>query len=415
MRYGLIGDPIAHSWSPLIHSLLAGIEYEKVQVQEADLKQFLEDRDFVGINVTIPHKQAVIPYLDELDPAAEKIGAVNCIINQNGKLIGYNTDYIGFRTMLEHNGIHVKNKKAAVLGSGGVSKAAVQALQDMGGIPVIVSRRAGEDRITYEEVMVHQSEYQILINATPVGMSPNCDAVPIDIGSFTGLEAVVDLIANPLRTRLLFDAGQHGIKICGGFEMLVRQAFGADELFLKQTLDPACVETCMNTLYHERRSIVLIGMPTSGKSTLGKLLAEKTGRQLIEMDEQLVQQMNMSVLQAFAEKGEEYFRTEESRLAESLRTGGSKVISTGGGIIKNPENIRYLSENGLIVWIDRNPNLLFGSKSRPLSTGEAQIQKLYQERHETYETDADITIQNNSTIEEAIHELIEKTGEKEIV
>ncbi|NCB33945.1 MAG: shikimate dehydrogenase [Erysipelotrichia bacterium] len=415
MKYGLIGDPVAHSWSPQIHALLSGIEYEKIQISEENLQQFMKKRDFCGINVTIPHKQAVIQYLDGLDQAAEEIGAVNCIVNRNGKLTGYNTDCLGFRTMLEHNSIMVKNKKAAVLGSGGASKAVVQALREMGSIPVVVSRRAGEGRITYETLTEHQREYRILINATPVGMSPNCDAMPIDLSIFTELEAAVDLIANPLRTRMLIEAEKRGIRTCGGFEMLVRQAFSADELFLNQKLDPACVETCMNTLYHERRSIVLIGMPTSGKSTLGKLLAEKTGRTLVEMDDLLAAKMGMPIAQIFLEKGESYFRKEESELAESLRTGGSLAISTGGGIIKDPENMRYLSENGLVVWIDRNPELLFGSESRPLSTGEAQIRKLYLERREIYEADADIVIENNSTIEEAIQELIVKTGEKDIV
>lgn len=413
MKYGLIGDPIEQSWSPVIHHLLCGMEYEKVNVTPSQLKQFMEQKDFLGINVTIPHKQAVIPYLDELDPSAEEIGAVNCIINHNGRLKGYNTDYLGLKKMLKNHQIDVSGKRAAVLGSGGASKAAVQAVKALGGTPLIVSRSGKDGCINYEQLVQQEEQFQILINATPVGMIPKPQSVPVDLSQFHHLTAVVDLVANPLRTSLQFEAKMRGIRYCGGFEMLVRQAYSADELFLNQKLDPSCVLTCMNQLLYERQNIVLIGMPTSGKSTIAKLYAKQTHRTLIEMDDLLVEKMGMSIPYAFKTKGEQYFRSEETALAESLIPGRCQVISTGGGIIKNKDNMKALSMNGLIVWIDRKPELLFGSESRPLSNTEAEVQKLYEERRKLYEQYADIVIENNSTIEDALKQLDTSITERE--
>lgn len=410
MKYGLIGMPLGHSWSPEIHALLIHESYVKKELREEELADFLKAKDFAGINVTIPYKQAVIPYLDEVDQRASRIGAVNCIVNRDGKLIGYNTDCIGFYDMMRAN--HMPLGRAAVLGSGGASKAVKAALEELGCDPVTVSRTPHGDMISYDELYARESEFTLLVNATPVGMSPEIDACLVDLEQLKHLKGVVDIIANPLKTRLQFEAACRGIPVLGGFEMLVRQAAAADELFTDRKVSEAAVQHCMASLYHSRRSIVLIGMPTSGKTTIGKALAEGCDRTLIDMDSELEKRMGMPIRECFAAKGEAYFRQAESRLAAELAVGGPYVISTGGGIIKNRDNMRRLSAGGYVIWIDRDLNQLFPSFDRPLSSSQEAVQKLYEERKDLYERYSDGKIENNGTIEEAVHSIMKLTGEQ---
>lgn len=410
MKYGLIGMPLGHSWSPEIHDLLIHEPYEKKELKEEELADFLKKREFSGINVTIPYKQAVIPYLDEMDDQAERIGAVNCIVNHNGVLKGYNTDCIGFSDMMKANRMPVG--RCAVLGSGGASKAVKTALEDLGAEPVIVSRHPSGPQISYDELYERESGFVLLVNATPVGMYPHIDQVPADLSRFTGLQGVVDIIANPLRTRLQFDAQCRHIRYLGGFEMLVRQAAAADELFTGQKVSEAAVQHCMHVLYEKRRSIILIGMPTSGKTSIGSVLAERSGRRFIDMDEELVKRLGMPISDCFEKYGEAYFRREESRLAEELSTGGNLVVSTGGGIIKNRDNMRCLSASGLVVWIRRKMEDLFPSADRPLSSSREAVRKLYEERKDLYALYSDMTIENNGTVEEAAEKIMHMTGEE---
>lgn len=411
MKLGLIGYPLGHSWSPAIHRYLLKEDCYALQETPAEeLQHFFETTDLDGFNVTIPHKQSVIPLLDEIDPAAKRIGAVNTVVHRNGRFIGYNTDYTGFIGMLKANGIEVKGRHCAVLGSGGVSKAIRAAIESMGGTYDIVSRSTSPTAITYDELYENQKRYSVLINATPVGMSPNVDHTPIDVSRFENLEAVVDAIANPLRTLLCFEAKQLGIKTCGGFEMLVRQALAADRYFTGLDMDEALGSSCMKYLLQKQQSVVLIGMPTCGKSTIAKVLAECTGRPLVEMDAILEERLGMPIRQCFAEQGEAYFRARETELAREL-TSGNAVISCGGGIIKNPENMWALSRNGKVFWIDRDVDLLYGTASRPLSQSREDIQKLYAERKPLYECYADMRIANNGTLEEAVAAILQETGE----
>ena len=411
MKLGLIGYPLGHSWSPAIHRFLLKEDCYTLQETPAEeLQHFFETTDLDGFNVTIPHKQAVIPLLDEIDPAARQIGAVNTVVHKNGRFIGYNTDYTGFIGMLKANGIEVQGKHCAVLGSGGVSRAIRTAIESMGGTYDIVSRSASPTAISYEQLYADQKRYSVLINATPVGMSPKVDQTPVDVTRFTNLEAVVDAIANPLRTRLCFEAKQMGIKTCGGFEMLVRQALAADRYFTGHEMDEALGTSCMKYLLQKQQSIVLIGMPTCGKSTIAKVISERTGRPLVEMDEVLEERLGMPIRQCFAQHGEAYFRARETELAKEL-TSGNAVISCGGGIIKNPENMWALSQNGCVFWIDREVDRLFGTASRPLSQSKDDIQKLYAERKPLYERYCDRRIENNGTLEEAVSAILQETGE----
>ena len=412
MKYGLIGRPLGHSWSPEIHALLADIPYEKKELQEEALEDFFRLRDFKGINVTIPYKEKVIPYLDELDESARAAGAVNCIVNENGKLKGYNTDLLGLRQMLERNGIDPKGKTVAILGSGGAAKAACTAIEQMHGTPVIVSRHPSKDMIGYEELYERAADFEMIVNATPVGMKPDSDKCPVDIAVFEHLEAVVDIVANPLMTRLLFNAKMRDIPFCGGFEMLVRQAAEADCLFTGEKVSEEVIETCIKKLLAKRRNIVLIGMPTSGKTTLAEMIASHTGRPLLEMDEVLVDRLGMSIKDCFAQYGEAYFRHMETELAKDLRNKEGIVISTGGGIIKNEENMRYLHENGIVIAIDRDPALLYPTDSRPLSSTVDAVKVLYEERKYLYKKYSDVVVDNNGSLQNTFDKIMIITGEE---
>lgn len=412
MKLGLIGYPLGHSWSPQIHGLLIHEEYAKWDLAEDELADFMKQKDFDGINVTIPYKQAVMPYLDELDVAAEEIGAVNCVVNQQGKLKGYNTDYLGFAGMLQANHIDVTGKKIAMLGTGGASRAVKYALDKAGAHVQTVSRKERPGCITYTQLAQQAEEYQGMVNVTPVGMYPNTEESAVDLAPFNHLEFVIDIVANPLRTKLMFDAKMKGIRTLGGFEMLVRQAYSADELFIGHRLEPSQVNTCMNALYHQMRNIVLIGMPTSGKTTLAEKLSYVTRRPVVEMDDEIEKKLGTSIKECFAEKGEAYFRQVEQETAQQLRTASGVIISCGGGVVTNDRTMRALSENGIVVWIQRDLKHLFSTDSRPLSGNEEYMKQLYESRKDLYQKYSDVTIINDNQKEEAVAKICEAVGER---
>lgn len=406
MKFGLIGYPLGHSWSKEIHSHFITHPYSLYEIKPEELESFLKEKDFDGLNVTIPYKEEVIQYMDEMDEAASKIGAINCIVNHNGKLKGYNTDYIGFREMLVKNGVDVKDKHIAVLGTGGASKAVSLALKDLEGIVTLVSRYKKEGVITYDELYESQEKFEVIVNTTPVGMYPDNDATPIDIHKFTNVKAVVDVIANPLRTRLLCEAKSLGLKTLGGFEMLVRQAFVADEYFLDEKLNEEKVMPALNDILKERRNIVFIGMPTAGKTTISQEFAKRTNRKVYEMDDEIVEILGTSIQECFQEKGEAYFRKLECEVAKSHEEAKGSIISCGGGVIKVEETMRHLMENGIVVWIKRNLDHLYPTDSRPLSSSEEALKKLYEERLPLYTKYADIQVENNGTIEQTINDIL---------
>lgn len=412
MKLGLIGYPLGHSWSPEIHRFFLDCSYELWPLKEEELDRFFAERDFDGINVTIPYKKTVVRYLDEIDETAERIGAVNTIVNRNGKLTGYNTDWSAFAAMLETNRFDTSGR-AVILGSGGASKAVQAALQRFG-TAYDVASTSGSGTVTYDEMYQRQAEYSLLINCTPVGMYPEDDALPADPGKFSGLKAVADVVANPLRTALCFEAEQNGIPSAGGFEMLVRQALEADRLFTGRDMDEKLADACMNYLYRKRRSIVLTGMPTSGKSTAARMIAEITGRRLVEMDEVISDRLGTTIAECFAARGEAYFRSLEAELCRELKNGGKTVVSCGGGVIKNRENMRYLSENGIIVWLDRSPDLLFASSDRPLSSDRQAVMRLYRERRELYERYSDIRVSNDGDIRQTVSGILKAAGENRL-
>ena len=407
MRYGLIGEKLGHSFSKIIHEKLADYIYDLIPLSLEELDVFMREKEFSAINVTIPYKETVIPYLDEVDPKAAKMGAVNTVVQRNGKLFGYNTDYFGFRYMLEHNHIQIAGKKVLVLGRGGASKAVIAVLEDMGAAEIhTIYYKIAEDSISYETCYTLHTDAQVIVNTTPVGMYPNSGHTPIDLTPFTNLEAVADVVYNPLRTRLVLDAEEKGCQAIGGLEMLVGQAKYAVEIFLDQSLPEDSIDVVYKDLMAERRNLVLIGMSGCGKSTLGKLAAEKLGKTFVDTDAEIIKRIGMSIADYFAAYGEDSFRKVESEVVQEISTQNNLVISTGGGVIKNPENIRWLKGNGTVIWIQRDPELLESGNGRPLVPDQEAVRRLYKERLPLYTAAAETIIENDGNEEEALQKIL---------
>jgi shikimate dehydrogenase len=393
MDYGCIGEKLSHSFSKEIHALLADYDYEIREIPRDKLNAFMTARDFKAINVTIPYKQDVMPFLDEIEPIAATIGAVNTIVNRDGKLYGYNTDFEGMRALLHRADIDPTGKKVLILGSGGTSKTAVAVATALGAREIFrVSRSAKDDCITYEDALSNHADAQIIINTTPCGMFPEPNAQPIDLARFPHLVGVVDAIYNPLRSRLVRQAMSLGIPATGGLYMLVAQAAAAVEHFLGTTVSDNTVEEVYRTIRNDKQNLVLVGMPGCGKTTLGKLFAQKHGMAFIDTDDLIREQVGTDIPTIFAERGEVAFRDIESAVIHSLESAQHTVIATGGGAILREENINVLQANGKICFLDRPLDAIAATADRPLSANRELLQQRYNERYELYCAAADFTV-----------------------
>lgn len=400
MKYGLIGEHLKHSYSCEIHAQIADYEYELHEIPPSGLGGFLKKREFNAINVTIPYKQDVIPYLDEISDTAKRIGAVNTIVNRNGRLYGDNTDFAGMLALAKHIGVDMKGRKVLILGTGGASKTGHALAEYMGAQSVYYVSRSGKDgSITYEQAVTEHSDAQIIINATPVGMFPKQDGRPIDISAFPKLEGVIDAIYNPLRTNLILDAQERGIPAEGGLYMLSAQAVHASAVFRDIPLDESLVDKAFKSVKNDKQSIVLIGMPSSGKTTVGRILAEKCGKQLADTDEYIVRKIGMPISDFFAKHGEAEFRKIEKETVAELSATGGRIIATGGGAVLDAENVRALKQNGVLVFLDRRPENLIATDDRPLASRRSALEKLYVERYDIYCAAAELHIDANTTPE----------------
>ena len=401
MKCGLLGRKLGHSYSPQIHGLLGDYSYELFEKEPEQLPFFLKDDDFTGINVTIPYKKDVIPYLDELSPAARKIGSVNTIVRRtDGSLFGHNSDYFGFVSLVHHSGITVNGKKVLVLGSGGTSNMVVTALKDLGAEPIVISR-SGENN--YDNLHLH-ADASVIVNATPVGMYPNTGISPIDLNRFPTLEGVLDVIYNPAKTKLLLDAEALGIPHENGFWMLVAQAKEASEYFTGQKLSDNVIERIHRVLSHKMKNIVLIGMPGCGKSTIGALLAETLNRTFVDADEEIIRLAGKPIPDIFAQDGEEVFRHWETIALENLGKQSALVIATGGGCVTRSRNYPLLHQNGMIVWLQRDLSQL-PTDGRPLSQAN-RLEEMYAVRKPMYEAFADIRVSNAGCPEDTVNEIL---------
>ena len=410
MKYGCIGEVLKHSFSKEIHAQLGSYQYELCEVKRDELDFFMKKADFLAINVTIPYKEAVIPYLDNISEIAREIGAVNTIVNRDGKLYGYNTDFYGMKALIERMGLTLSGKKVAVLGTGGTSKTAVAVAKSLGASEIFcVSRKACEDAITYDELYEKHSDTQVVINCTPVGMFPNSDASPIEVSRLKSLTGVVDAVYNPLNTQLVQLARQGGVMAQSGLYMLVYQALKASEFFLDTTYPPQIAEQIYKKILKQKENIVLIGMPASGKSTVGKLLAQKLNRELVDTDEIIEKRLGCKISEIFESKGEGYFRSVEAQVIAEISAQNGLVIATGGGAVLRSDNVANLHKNSVVFFIDRSPENLYPTCDRPLASTALAIKERYCERYETYCKTADIRVDcDNLTPDESYKTIVKE-------
>lgn len=406
MQFGLIGKTLKHSYSVEIHNMIADYDYRLLEISESELPDFFKKREFSGINVTIPYKEKIFPFLNELSETVRYTGAVNTVLNRNGRLIGDNTDFYGMLSLIKHSGITLKGKKVLILGTGGTSKTARAVAQHLDAAEIIfVSRTKKEDSITYCEAIRNYSDAQIIINTTPLGMFPNSDGLPIGVDIFTELDGVIDVIYNPIRTNLVLDAQEKGILAEGGLYMLVAQAVYASSLFLDAKPDESLIDLTYRKIKNEKGNIVLIGMPSSGKTTLGKMLSKALNKDFYDSDAEIVKKTGLSIPEIFQKYGEAEFRHVEKLVVSELSKKSGAVIATGGGAVLNSQNVRSLKQNGVFIFLNRPFELLTPTADRPLSKSRDALKKLFDERFPIYKNVADIEIQADKSPELILDEI----------
>lgn len=401
-QFGLLGEKLGHSHSPLLHGLLAEYDYRLIEKKPEELDTFLRSGSFDGLNVTIPYKQTVIPYLSDMSPRARQIGSVNTILRRaDGTLYGDNTDAAGMQAALDSIQADLNGHKVLVLGSGGTSLTACYVVRQAGGTPVVISRK-GENR--YDDLEKH-GDAAGLINATPVGMYPQVEASPVDLSRLPGLQFVMDAVYNPLRTRLLLQARELGIPCVGGLTMLVWQAAEACRLFTGRAVAASLVNEAEEALRRRVTNLAIIGMPGVGKSSIGRRVARELDMPLVDLDREIVKEAGKPIPQIFAEEGESGFRQREAELLRRFALQGGQVLVTGGGAPIRPENREYLRMNSLVVHLTR-PLQSLPTAGRPISQTHS-LEELWQERKPLYAACADETLAN-TTIPATIKAMEEK-------
>ncbi len=396
--YYLLGKSLKHTMSPYIFSQM-NLKYEAKELPtEQDVLAFLSERKFDALNVTIPYKEIVMQGLDYIDDVAKSVGAVNTIVNRRGKLYGYNTDVFGMEYALNHYKIAISGRRVLILGSGGTAKSAQYVCQKMGAKSINIVSRTG--KINYDNC--YNQPQDVIINTTPVGMYPNNFASPVDLTKFGKILGVFDAIYNPLKTNLIIQAESLGIPCGNGLIMLVAQAVGARNLFVGDNKEYSINDICKR-LWRANTNIVLIGMPGSGKSTIGKALAQSLDKQYIDTDEEIEKQVKMKITDIFREKGEEHFREVESQVIENAIKNKNCVIATGGGAVLSERNREKL-KSGFVVWIKRDINSL-EQIGRPLSKDIDTIKEMYTLREPLYKSIADIVVSNGENYLNTVDEI----------
>lgn len=410
--YGLLGRTLGHSWSVPIHEALGCAGYRLIELEPDQLGDFLRQQDTGGLNVTIPYKRDVMPFCDVIDPMAEAIGSVNTLVRRSGKLYGYNTDIDGFRYMLRRADISLAGKKVLILGSGGASLTAQAAAKLEGAREVVVISRSGTDN--YENLPERHAGAEALINTTPVGMWPALEGQPVDLRLLPAVTDVADVIYNPGRTNLLLQAEELGLRHTGGLSMLVAQAKRAEELFFDKTIPDSETERITAGLWRDMTNLVLIGMPGSGKTTVGRHLARLSGKPFVDLDEEIVKKAGKPIPEIFASDGEGAFRTLEHEVLAEFCGKSGHVIATGGGAVLRSENRAAMRRTGRVYRLRRRLEDL-PTEGRPLSqTG--KLEEMERVRGPLYEAAADADIWNETGPEETANliwrDFCEHSGDK---
>lgn len=399
--YCLIGKRLDYSYSKVVHNKL-GYDYDLTEVKEEDLASFIRSGRYLGFNVTIPYKKAVIPFLDEISPEAKALGVVNLVMRDGDKLKGYNMDIRGMEYALKRTGVSLKGKKVLILGSGNTSETAEYLARENGAATIVKISRNGEDN--YQNVDKHKDAAYI-INTTPVGTFPGNEDGLIDLSSFPALEGVQEVIYNPFKTRLALQAEDRGLPVATGLDMLVGQAAYSAEKFRGVLPPEEEVDRIVKEILREDRNIVLIGMPSCGKTTVGRRLAERLGRAFVDADEEIVK-AHGDIPAIFAKEGEDAFRIYEIEVIAEVSKKHRLVIATGGGAVLKERNRLNLRQNGVVVYLRRDLSALTDT-GRPLSQG-GRIEALFREREPIYKALAEIVVDNDKGIEDAVQKIIDE-------
>ena len=406
MEYGLLGEKLPHSFSKIIHEKLGKYNYDLKELSLEEFNLFMQQKDFKGINITIPYKQEAIKHLDFIDESAKAIGVVNTVINKDNKLYGYNTDFLGLKELINKNNIDISGKKVAILGGGATSKTAYAVCAHLKAGKILrVSRTKSENCITYSELVSTYNDIDVIFNTTPLGMYPNIFSSAVSVDDFKNLSAVVDVVYNPINTKLVIDAKNKGIKAVGGLYMVVAQAVFAASIFLNSKDIISKLDEIYNSLLKEKTNIVLVGMPSSGKTTIGYELSKKLNREFIDIDD-LITKKYGKITDIFNDNGEQYFRNLETETIKEISNKNGVVISTGGGAVLRQENIDALKFNGKIFFLDRPLELLMPTDDRPLFNDASKIESLYKERIGIYKSVAEVTIDVNNDCSYAINQIL---------
>lgn len=410
MIYGLIGEKLSHSFSKQIHERLASYTYHLISLNKHEFTSFMDQRQFKAINVTIPYKKEVLPYLDIIDESAQAVGAVNTIVHRNNQLIGYNTDTLGFAYVLKKYAIQLHGKKVLIIGSGGAC-CAIKAVIEKAHPKqiVIVNKTQREGVIDYKTCYSDHKDVEVIINTSPVGMYPNMLTSPINLDAFPHCKVVMDLIYNPLHTLLYQQAKSKNLQYINGMEMLIAQAKYAVEIFLQTTIDDSIIDTLYEEILHNKLNLVFIGMPGAGKSTIAKSLAQHLQKEFIDTDKLIEQKAHQKIADIFDEHGEDHFRELEKQVCFDVATMHNKIIATGGGVVKNEEIMNALASNSILLYLDRDLQLIkLHNENRPLAKNKTMLTTLYNERAALYNYFADYTFQNNDSIEQTIQNIIQE-------
>ena len=405
MEYGLIGAKLGHSYSPSIHARLGDYDYRLCECTEAQFIELMRRRDFRGLNVTIPYKKLALSLCDALSDTARAVGSVNTVVvRPDGSLYGHNTDIGGFIALARRAGVAIEGRKVAILGSGGTSLTAQAACRRLGAREIVVVSRSGP--VDYAALYRDHADAQVLVNTTPVGMYPNNGTSAADIARLPRLTGVLDVVYNPDRTALILDAEARGLPCEGGLAMLVEQAREAAELFTGHDIPAGETARIRALLRGEALNAVLIGMPGSGKSSVGRRLAEAMRRPFVDCDAEIERRAGKSIPRIFAEDGEPAFRALEAAVIADAGRGKGAVIATGGGAVLRGDNVRALRQNGVLILLERALDAL-STDGRPLSTSLEALRAMWAAREPKYRAAADATVDNNAALEAAVASAME--------
>ncbi|MDR1570368.1 MAG: shikimate kinase [Oscillospiraceae bacterium] len=413
IEFGLVGEKLSHSHSPRIHRMLSDYKYELIEVDGAGLRKLLSAREFRGLNVTIPYKVDALEYCDVLTDDARAVGSVNTlVVDQGGRLIGDNTDLYGFEELALHAGISMENRKALILGSGGSSRMAQAAARRAGAREIVVVSRGGP--VDYQIAAAEHDDADIIINTTPVGMYPNNGAAPVHLADYPRCAGVIDLIYNPLRTALLLSARSRGIPCADGLPMLIAQARRAAQRFTGNEIERERDAVIDRALRLEQTNVVLIGMPGSGKSAIGRRLADRMRRPFVDIDERIAETAGVDIPTIFSEQGEAAFRALEREATAEAGKRQGLVIAVGGGCPIDPRNADALRQNGVLIWVRRSLEQL-ATSGRPLSTGLDALRAIEKAREPIYQRTGDVQIANDGGVEEAVEAAFQAISERQFI